>query len=97
MYAKTEQPDCGRKMQTAYTSIRPRNSFESRSVLAFRLARSRMVVRFATGLHLLVLFVLFLEDGRLSEASLFRQVADVADDLPHLVVFDNSLPRRHAG
>src|SRR5262245_7561122 len=56
-----------------------------------------MMVRFATGFHLLVLFVFFLEDGGLSEASLFRQMADVADYLPHLVVFDNSFPGGHAG
>ena len=48
-------------------------------------------------LHRFMLFLLFLEDLRSSQAALRGQMTNVADYLPDLVFFQNSLPGRHAG
>lgn len=50
----------------------------------------------AVGLHRLVLFFFLFENFGNSQAAFLRQVADVTDDLPHLVVFENAFPGRHS-
>ena len=47
--------------------------------------------------HGFVLFGFFLEDVRRAEAASSREVTDIADHLPHLIVFQNAFPSRHSG
>src|SRR4051812_21802234 len=75
--------------------IRPGN-VHWRSVFALRLGgRMMMVLGSAARLHLLVLFFLFLEDLRSSQTSLLGQVANVAHNFPHFVLFQDAFPCRH--
>ena len=45
----------------------------------------------------LVFFLLFFINTGNSQASLGRQMADVVNDFPHLVIVENALPRGHSG
>ncbi|MFL6439515.1 MAG: lysophospholipid acyltransferase family protein [Terriglobales bacterium] len=48
---------------------------------------SMLMLRLAAGLHLFVLLFLFFGDLRTAQASFWRQMTHVPDDLPHLVFF----------
>src|SRR5258707_8921414 len=50
-----------------------------------------------SAMHVLVLFLFFLKNRRCAQAALWGKMADIVDDVPHLFVFLNPFPSRHAG
>ena len=59
--------------------------------------RLGLMMVMARRMHVLMLFGFFFIDFRRAQAALRGQMADIVDDVPHLLVFQNAFPSRHAG